>query len=60
MKNTDMELMKKKHTKKEIRAINNCKRVIVRMDTGTKAFKSPKNYDRRLHKAEVRKMITEH
>lgn len=59
-KKTEMELMKKAHTKQEIREINSYKRVVVTMNTGTMAFKSPKDYRRNEKKAELRRMINEY
>lgn len=59
-KKKDIELLKKNKTKKEIRELNNYTRVVVTMNTGTMAFKTPKDYDRKRSKNEVRKMIAEY
>lgn len=58
-KEKELKLLKKTRTKQEIRDLNSSKRVIITMDTGTKAFKSPKDYDRKKEKAKIRKLYAE-
>lgn len=60
MKKKNIELMKQVHNKQEIREINSYKRVVVTMNTGTVAFRSPKDYDRNREKRNARKMIAEY